>query len=181
MTPTEILKHEHQIILLVLQGAEREVHNITASGQIDAAKMDKLVDFFRNFTDRCHHSKEERQLFPALAERGIPVEGGPIGVMLAEHEEGRKHVRAIAEALPAASADEAAAIATVQDELADYIELLRAHIDKENSVLFVMADRVLSAEDQVALAEAFERVETEEIGEGVHEQYHHLAHELAGI
>lgn len=36
MTPTEILKHEHQIILKVLDAAEREVQRIQAGGTVDA-------------------------------------------------------------------------------------------------------------------------------------------------
>lgn len=50
-----------------------------------------------------------------------------------------------------------------------YIGLLRAHIDKENHILFPMADNVLSSEDQEHLGKEFERFETEETGAGVHE------------
>jgi len=42
-----------------------------------------------------------------------------------------------------------------------------------------MANRLLTARDQDELTEAFEKVEREEMGEGVHEKYHQLAHELA--
>jgi len=59
------------------------------------------------------------------------------------------------------------------------VALLRAHIDKEDNVLFPMADQLLTAADQKELTEAFEKVEAEEIGEGVHDKYHQLAHELA--
>lgn len=40
-------------------------------------------------------------------------------------------------------------------------------------------DWVFTLEDQQALAEAFDRVEAEEMGAGVHERYHQLAHDLA--
>ena len=43
-----------------------------------------------------------------------------------------------------------------------------------------MADQAFSEEDQSALAADFERVEREDIGEGVHERYEALARELAG-
>lgn len=59
------------------------------------------------------------------------------------------------------------------------MELLRNHIYKEDNVLFPMADRVLAADEQTSLEGLFEKVEAEEIGEGVHERYHQLAHELA--
>jgi hemerythrin-like domain-containing protein len=58
---------------------------------------------------------------------------------------------------------------------------LRQHIDKENNVLYPMGNRVLTEDDQRQLSEAFERVEAEEMGPGVHEKYHQLAHELAEL
>jgi hemerythrin-like domain-containing protein len=109
----------------------------------------------------------------------MPVGGGAIAVMLLEHDEGRRRVRAVAEALPQAREGDAAAIASVRDNLSAYVRLLRAHIDKEDNVLYPMADRLFTPEDQQALTEAFEKVEAEEIGEGVHEKYHQLAHDLA--
>ena len=84
MTPTEELKHEHEVILLVLQGAERQAA-LRAPKQ---GNLNELLDFFANFIDRCHHAKEERYLFPKMEERGVPNQGGPIGVMLSEHEVG---------------------------------------------------------------------------------------------
>ena len=60
-----------------------------------------------------------------------------------------------------------------------YVRLLRAHINKEDNVLYPMGERILTAEDQQWLAKEFDRVEAEEIGAGVHEKYHQMAHELA--
>jgi len=100
MTPTETLKHEHQVILLALQGAEREADRLAEGFDLVSARVAQMVDFFRNFTDKCHHAKEEQHLFPRLEERGLPRTGGPIGVMLHEHEVGRAHVSAVAEFAP---------------------------------------------------------------------------------
>jgi len=180
VTPTEILKHEHQIILMVLDAAEREVRRIRVGAAVDAEKIEKMLDFIRNFADRCHHAKEEDLLFVRMQQRGMPADSGPIAVMLHEHEEGRARVRAVAAALPRAAQGDASATTAVTTNLLAYIQLLRAHIDKEDNVLYPMADRLLTPQDQRALAEDFERVESEEIGEGVHERYHQLAHELAG-
>ncbi len=180
MTPTETLKHEHQVILLVLGAAEREAQSIQDGGAIHAEMVADMVDFFRSFADACHHAKEEKLLFVKLGERGMPAYSGPVAVMLQEHEEGRRLVRSVAEALPAARDGDPAAVALVRDNLRTYAEFLRAHIAKEDNILFPMADRLLSAQDQRDLSEAFSRVEAEEIGQGVHEKYHELAHRLAG-
>ena len=180
MTPIEILKHEHEVILMVLDAAQREAQTLGATATVDAERIRKFLDFFRNFADRCHHAKEENHLFRRMIERGFPSEAGPIAVMLAEHDQGRAHLKAVEESLALASSGDASAAAEVRDHLIGYAELLRQHIDKENNVLYVMADQILAEQDQSDLSEAFDRVEAEEMGEGTHEKFHRLAHELAG-
>jgi hemerythrin-like domain-containing protein len=179
MTPTETLRHEHDIILLVLGGIERGAGSLLATLAVDPEWLDTIVDFAANFVDRCHHGKEEKHLFVKLAEQWRPGEIGPIGVLLREHEGGRAFIRAIAEATPDAKTADAGALAAARDGLRAYVSLMRAHIAKENDVLFVMVDEVLTPEDQTELEAAFERVEAEDLGEGTHERYHRLAHELA--
>jgi len=180
MTPTETLKHEHKIALLILNAAEREAQLIQQeTGKVDLEKIDKMVDFFRNFIDRCHHTKEEKHLFPKMQERGMVNVAEPISVMMHEHEEGRERVKAIAEALSQTRGGVPSGIESLKNHLLAYVELLRAHISKEDNVLFPLADMLFTPEDQHALVDAFEKVETEEIGEGVHEKYHQLAHNLA--
>lgn len=178
MNPSETLKHEHKIVLLVLKGAELISQTINEGGEADIDTVKRMVDFFREFTDRCHHSKEEKHLFPRLEERGVQNQGGPIGTMLHEHELGRARVRAIADAADKTAAGDASAPVTLAENLSAYVELLRAHIDKEDNVLFPMGDRVLTEDDKRELADAFEKIEAEEMGEGTHEQYHEFAHEF---
>ncbi len=179
MRPTETLKHEHEIITVALDAADREARQIHDTGTVRPAAVEMMLDFFPNFADRCHHAKEEKVLFPRMEERGVPAQGGPIGVMLHEHELGRQYLRACREALPGAKAGDRAAVAALGENLAGYVRLLRGHIDKENGILFPMANRVLTADDQKELEAAFDRVEAEEIGEGVHEKYHEMAEKLA--
>ncbi len=178
MKPTDVLKHEHKIVLAVLDGAEREAQNIQNTGKVDTDKVAKIVDFLRTFVDECHHSKEERRLFPKLQEHGMSGEVGPIVVMLREHNEGRRRVAAIADTLQSVEKGGPEAARALALQLREYSELLRDHIDKEDSVLFNMADMVLTAIDEEQLVAAFDAIEAEEIGEGVHEQYHQFAHEL---
>jgi hemerythrin-like domain-containing protein len=180
VTPTEILKHEHEIILKVLTAAETAAESIERSGELDAEKLSQMLEFFRGFADRCHHGKEEKHLFPALLQRGGAAAQAPVSVMLGEHDQGRSHIKAIAEALPGAAEGEAQAAQAVTRNLRDYVGLLRAHIEKENNILFRIAEEILSASDQESLSEAFARVEAEEMGEGTHEKYHQLAHRLTG-
>jgi len=74
--------HEHKIILQVLDAAEREARRMGETGEVRTERLEQMVDFFRNFADRCHHAKEEKLLFVRMEERGMSREAGPIGVML---------------------------------------------------------------------------------------------------
>ncbi len=148
MTATEVLRHEHRIILKVLEAARREAQAISATGKLNSEKLDNMLDFFHVFVDRCHHGKEEEYLFPKMQERGLPADKGPIPVMLHEHMGGRNTVKALAEALPRAKQGSSVALAEVATNLAILAEHLREHIDKENDILFPLADQAFSPEDQ---------------------------------
>jgi hemerythrin-like domain-containing protein len=180
MKATKILKHEHQAILLVIGAAEKEVDHIAKTGQIHAKTVREMADFFKNFVDRCHHAKEEKHLFVMMHERGIPMKTGLLAVLLHEHEQGRSYVRAVAEAVKGKGAAATATVRKAKKNLAAYARLLRTHIDKEDNVLYTMADRILNARDQQSLCNAFDKVEAEEIGEGVHEKYHAWIEKLVG-
>lgn len=179
MYPTQILSSEHRVIEIVLDALERMAEKTLADGRLEKEPALEAIDFIRHFADGCHHAKEEGQLFPALFEKGFPREHGPVAVMLQEHEFGRAFVQGMDQAVPGASEGNAAAVQEFVSQARGYLNLLRAHIQKEDNILFPMADRALSDEDQHHLAEAFDRTETEEVGAGVHERYLKLAASLA--
>ena len=58
------------------------------------------------------------------------------------------------------------------ENIRSYAELLEQHINKENNVLFAMADRVLTEETQDELYDKFEELEENIIGKGKHEELH---------
>jgi hemerythrin-like domain-containing protein len=176
-SPTDELKDEHVLVLMVVEAMEREVAHIETGGAVHADRVAHMVDFTKNFTDGCHHAKEEKLLFPILEERDRGA-AGQVSILLSEHDAGREAVRGIVENLPRAGED-ADARAAVAENLRLYAFLLHLHINKEDTVLFPLADELLSDQEMELLAGDFERVEVEETGAGVHERYHALAHELA--
>jgi hemerythrin-like domain-containing protein len=143
--PTDILRDEHGLILRALESLEVAASRLTANESLPAGWWDTMLAWLGAFADRTHHAKEEYVLFPAMIKAGAPSEGGPIDLMLEEHAEGRALVRAMEQAVPA---DQAGAARR-------YVELLRQHIEKENDVLFPLADAVLDEADQQAVGRAF--------------------------
>jgi hemerythrin-like domain-containing protein len=89
-------------------------------------------------------------------------------------------VRQMAEAAPLYEAGSQDAGVRWAAAAIQYVRLLREHIAKENQVLFVMAERMLSNAEQLELAEAFEKVETEKMGVGTHERLHAMMDKLLG-
>ena len=172
---TALLSDEHRVIERVLAALERLTEK-PAAEFLEPWK--KALDFIRHFADHCHHFKEEKVLFPALEAHGIPNEGGPIGMMLLEHEEGRSYVRAMFDALSKIAAGDPSAQAALFENAKLYLRLLREHIQKEDDILFRMADEVIPADEQRQLLENFEAHEAEEMGAGVHEKYLTIAQEL---
>ena len=172
--PTQILSDEHRVIERVLGAVEK-----LAKGPVGALEpWKKALDFIRHFADQCHHFKEEKVLFPAMEAHGIPSEGGPVGMMLMEHEEARSYVGAMFAAISLIEAKNEAAKESLLSSAQAYCRLLREHIQKEDEVLFRMADEVISAEEQKKVSAAFAQHEAEEMGAGAHEKYLKIAAEL---
>ncbi|MFO7609905.1 MAG: hemerythrin domain-containing protein [Candidatus Krumholzibacteriia bacterium] len=177
--PTEILSDEHRIIEGVLDGltafAARAGNGAAADDGEDRRLLGRYAEFFRTFADQCHHGKEEELLFRAMEAQGMPAACSPTAVMRQEHEEGRLHVRALTRLAEGDGPLTAAERARLRETAGEYAGLLRAHIEKEDGILFPMADRLLDGETTGRLAAAFDHFECSHMGHGVHERLHELA------
>lgn len=181
MKPTEELIQEHKAIEQMLAILETASTRLERRETVETGDLARMIEFFKVFADGCHHTKEEEMLFPAMERAGVGREHGPVGVMLHEHAVGRNHIRQMSDALAAITGGDADAAARFVGHARAYINLLAAHIQKENFVLFPMADRVLTEEQQRQIAADFERIETERIGKGKHEEFHQLLYRLEGV
>ena len=173
MKATDVLKGEHRLIEQVLDCIERIADRARTDEGFDRDNAAAALEFLHTFADRCHHGKEEDRLFPAMVEKGIPLNVGPVAVMLSEHDVGRETIRSMQGAV---DGDDAAAFALHAGE---YVGFLREHIQKEDNILFPMADSVLGDEQGTLLAE-FQRFEAEEVGDGLHAEMVAIADRLAG-
>jgi hemerythrin-like domain-containing protein len=178
MKATDELMSEHRVIERVIAVLEAGANRLEQNQEVRAGLFIEATDFIKGFADGCHHKKEEGVLFPSMIAHGLPSEGGPIGVMLAEHEQGRVITRQLRQAAESLEAGDATARAEVIKNARGYAGLLRQHIMKEDNILFPMAERVLPPDEQERVADGFENVEHEETGEGIHEKYLALASRL---
>src|SRR5262249_30023510 len=96
-TATGILRREHEAILQALEVVEALAGALARGEPVAATDLAQALEFLLTFADRCHHGKEEGILFRALERKGIPRHGGPLAVMLYEHDIGRSLLRDMAD------------------------------------------------------------------------------------
>ena len=178
---TSILRKEHDAILQMLEVSDALAQRLSNGAAVEPERLTEMLEFFQIFADHCHHGKEEDLLFPLLERKGLLRAGGPVGVMLDEHEQGRALIRCMTDAAQAYKERDALAGRRYADASRRYAALLRQHIDKENQILFMLADRLLSPDEQEELVQGFERIETEKIGAGTHERLHALMKQLSSV
>jgi hemerythrin-like domain-containing protein len=140
---TAVMMEEHQLILRMIALVEKNTRKLE-TGAFDQWNFYlDAVDFIRNYADRFHHAKEEDVLFKALVANGMPEQNSPVAAMLMAHDQGRVHVRGMEEAAQRALAGDPAPIADIVRHAQGYAALLRDHIDKEDHILYPLAERVL--------------------------------------
>ena len=182
MKPIQDLIAEHEAVKLTLRILDKICSNIEQTKKISKPEhLNQLIEFFSVFVDQCHHGKEEELLFPALEASGVPREKGPIGVMLAEHQQGRDYIQKMKEAISQYDEGHQEAAAKLLKNARGYITLLRQHIDKENNVLFPIGDNRLSEKKKEELWEGFETIERQKIGVGKHEEFHKMIEYLKSV
>jgi hemerythrin-like domain-containing protein len=170
--PTDVLRDEHVLILRALDALETAADRLERGDVVPETWWIDLIAWLRAFADGNHHAREEHLLFPAMVKAGVPGEdGGPITLMLEEHEMGRALMRDMQKNGQAARATAAHR----------YISLLRTHIAKENRVLFPLADAVLDASAQQSLTRAFEAVEDDDQRDESLELTETILNRLAGL
>ncbi len=181
MKATSELMKEHDGIMLMLNIMNKIIENIQKRKELNPAHLEQVIEFLKVFADQCHHGKEEGILFPELVKKGFSQESGPIAVMLHEHGIGRGFIKDMSSHFQEYKAGKKDALPALADDMSKYVQLLMSHIQKENQILFPMADKALREDEQNQLYVRYEKLEEEVIGIGRHEEFHKLLRTLKTI
>jgi hemerythrin-like domain-containing protein len=171
------LKREHRAIECVLRALGQINDRLGRGESVDPALLDRYIDFIRRFADGVHHQKEENILFPAMNRSGMPTDIGPIACMLGEHHQGRQFVRQMAAAVEGMRSGRGTAVPEFREAAAGYAQLLAQHIQKEDNILFMMAEKIVGEEQLDALFPQCAQAEVD-YGSGRYEEYEAWAHSL---
>jgi DUF438 domain-containing protein len=168
---SDLLVNDHQTTEKVLEAVERALSGPTAP---PADLVRDAAQYLLEYVDGCHNKKEEDHLFPLIERRGIPREGGPLAVMLSEHEQSRTILPKLLGLLDACAGGRTAALADLRQVFDEYATLLKNHYWKENDILYPMARRVLTEADADALVAGIEATEAA-LGPDTRARYYALA------
>lgn len=135
---TASLRRDHDLIEKVIKAMESTIQLLNDGKQIPESILLPVIDFSKNFTDVCHHSKEENSLFPALEQAGMPRNMGPIAMMLMDHERSRE----IGKEMESSAKDYISSGNSTKliSDMQQYVEHITEHLWKENNRLFMMAE-----------------------------------------
>ncbi|TCJ01392.1 hemerythrin domain-containing protein [Cytobacillus praedii] len=156
--PLQQLKDEH----VLLREEMNHFYEITEeiefeSGPVVIQEFARLYERIQDFNSKlkAHSKKEDDWLFPMMASR-LGEKDKTIEVMEFEHEKAEQHLREfLTEAEQAGSTideDEAQAIAVYAVQA--YATLIQ-HFDREEKVLFPLAEEILSAAEKEELGRRF--------------------------
>jgi hemerythrin-like domain-containing protein len=157
---THALVDEHRLILRMIALLEKNAPATAAGSFRDWQFYLDAVDFVRNYADRYHHAKEEDVLFEALVANGMPRQNSPVAAMLMEHDHGRAFVAAMEAAAREALAGKEGQGAVIAENALAYAELLRGHIEREDTILYPLAERVVSDALRPGIIAGYESAET---------------------
>lgn len=171
------LVYEHELIERAMAVLQQNLEKLE-SGEYDATQLTRSLDFLLEFGDKVHNKKEEDHLFPLMQQRGVPVQGGPLGVMLMEHEAERDLLSRMLIQVPKLKDLSPADLAQFKQGGMDYLRIRAEHIWKENDVLYNIGRQVLTPDDATSLVDSFNSIDLAAYGTKAKENFLSMVVEL---
>ena len=144
-TWVEQLEYEHAMISHLLAAMQEYSLSILRTKQVDREWLKNCLDHLQEYADVFHHQKEEELVFSRLKQASpqgkLLVEQG----MLVEHDLARYYIRSMKK-LQEETVTEEVCVRLI-GFLQAYIDLLQRHIEKENSVAYPYAVRMLKQDE----------------------------------
>jgi hemerythrin-like domain-containing protein len=150
MKCTELLLQDHKLILRALDVLEQMAKRVERHEPLEHDDVEVVLQFLRVFGDDFHQAREESALFPELL-RDVHAQEPSLRQMLFEHDQERSLVEGLEDALYTKNGKQFTQFAI------RLVELLRNHVHKEDSVLFGIVDRLLSAQQDAQIVKEFEK------------------------
>jgi DUF438 domain-containing protein len=168
---SDLLMNDHQTTEKVFEAVERA---LAGPATPPPGLLRDAAQYFQEYVDGCHNKKEEDYLFPLIEQRGIPRHGGPLAVMLSEHEQNHSILPRLVDLVDQYVGGNAGVLDELRGVFGEYSSLMKNHFWKENDILYPMARRVMSAADEQAVVTGIEATEAS-VGPDTRAKYYALA------
>jgi len=147
MDSIKLMMEEHQNILRMLAVVRNACYKVMKGEDINYEDFDLMIDFIRQYADNHHHGKEEKFLFNEMVNNLGPIGNKLITHgMLVEHDFGRLYISELKEALGRVkNGDDESRLDVIANAIG-YTHLLKRHIEKEDGVVYSLAQRQLPKE-----------------------------------
>src|SRR6516162_10077016 len=122
----EMLRQEHRNIEKLLRVLDRELSVFDRGGRPDYAIVLAVIDYFEDYPDTCHHPKEDF-IFERLKVRDAAA-AADIGDLEAEHLEGAKRLRRVAQTIEAVLNDQDLVRDAASNTIHEFIDRERLHM-----------------------------------------------------
>jgi len=128
----DALRVEHHVMTAVLAAMEAEAERMLGGASLRPDFWRNVIDCNGNFVHRCHRTKEESLLVPALVANGILAER-QVQAVHREHVAGGELTQSLCEGIGEADWEKVLRLVAI------YAHLMRPHMQREEEGLFALA------------------------------------------
>ena len=174
MTPTENLINEHKKINELLDIMSKIALKIKSKDVFYPNDVEEVVKYLINIIENSHHGKEDDVFYPELISSGIPKETAPLSIINYEHLISVNYLKDISSCVENCKIGNDFSGELLADSLTNYVIAIKNHIQREEEIVFPIANEVFSIEKQNDILQRFEIIEQKYISNSFNDQFDKL-------
>jgi len=174
MTPTENLINEHKKINELLDIMSKIALKIKSKDVFYPNDVEEVVKYLINIIENSHHGKEDDVFYPELISSGIPKETAPLSIINYEHLISVNYLKDISSCVVNCKIGNDFSGELLADSLTNYVIAIKNHIQREEEIVFPIANEVFSIEKQNEILQRFEVIEQKYISNSFNDQFDKL-------
>lgn len=178
MTPTENLTKEHKKINELLDIMSKIALKIKSNDVFYPNDVEEIVDYLIIIIDNNHHGKEDGVFYPELISSGIPKETAPLSIINYEHTTAKRYLKDISSCVVNCKIGNDFSGELLADSLTNYVTVTKNHIQREEEIVFPIANEVLSVEKQNEILQRFDEIEQRNISNSFNDHFNKLLNKL---
>jgi hemerythrin-like domain-containing protein len=179
MNPSIDIQSDHVAMSIVLDAMEKRAHEILKTDNVDYFRIGQILDFLHNYTDNLHYAKEERILFPAVADVSKPWITKIINKLIVEHALARNYIIEIDRQLRACLDGDSDALQVLASFILKYVELEKNHIKVEDEIVMPLFKRLMNTNKLDGFKFEFKQMPSEKIDHLKYLEYYRLINILS--